>query len=72
MITRIRIDAVGLTGPEVDAEIAGLEGLIIQSGLISPGSLAHAHIVEEVTERVCSGNNIGDRFKGRRTTSFLP
>lgn len=56
--------------PTVDAEIAKIEELLWQSGLII--RLADAHITEEVFERVALGNNVGDSYKGRRTTSFKP
>lgn len=70
MITRIRIDSEGSDMPTVDAEIAKVEGLLWQSGLIT--ELGHAHITEEVFERIPRGNNVGDGYKGRRTTSFKP
>lgn len=68
MITRIRIDSEGTDMATVDAEIAKVEDLLWQSGLIT--ELSHAHIVDEVFERVARGNNIGDSYKGRRSTSF--
>lgn len=72
MITRIRIDAMASDMPKVDEEIAKVEELLIQSGLLSEAALSNAHITEEVFERIARGNNVGDSYKGRRVISYLP